>query len=234
MASIWRTVIIYFVVLFAVRLMGKRELAQLSPFDFVVAIIIAELAALPMEEKNIPLWEVFIPLGVLVLLEIGLSYLALKSEKARGWIYGFPTVVVAKGKIIDSNMRKLRYNTNDLLAQLRDKGIFDVSEVEYAIMEVPGTLSVVPKAAKRPVTPQDMDLTPQEAEIPIPVILDGSIQRRNLADLDLQEETVISKLAQQNLRAEDIFLATFTQAAGLRIISKIGEPIPPGLNHLEN
>ena len=234
MASVWRTVIIYFIVLLAVRLMGKRELAQLSPFDFVVAIIIAELAALPMEEKNIPLWEVFIPLGVLVLLEIGLSYIALKSEKARGWIYGFPTVVVAQGKILDSNMRKLRYNTNDLLAQLRDKGIFDVSEVEYAIMEVPGTLSVMPKAGKRPVTPQDLNLKPQEAEIPITVILDGSIHRQNLADLNLQEEMIITILAQQNFRVEEVFLATFTQSAGFQVISKIGEPMPPGLNHLEN
>ncbi len=229
-----RTVTIYFVVLLAVRLMGKRELAQLSPFDFVVAIIIAELAALPMEQKNIPLWEVFIPLCVLVILEIGISYLALKSERARRWIYGSPTVVITQGKIIDTNMRKLRYNTDDLLSQLRDKGIFDVSDVEYAIMEVPGTLSIIPKARKRPVTPEDLNLSPPEEEISIPLVLDGIIQEQNLKELNQQTKWIQELLAHQNLKVDQVFLATYSRSKGFRVISKKGEPVPSGLSHVEN
>lgn len=233
MFIILRTVIIYFVVLLALRLMGKRELAQLSPFDFVVAIIIAELAALPMEQKNIPLWEAFLPIGVVVVLEIGLSYLALKSKHTRGWIYGSPTIVVAQGKILDGNMRKLRYNTNDLLAQLRDKGIFDVTDVEFAIMEVPGTLSVLPKARKRPVTPADLSLNPDEEDIPIPIILDGTVIEGSLIDLNKSPDWVKNFLRQENLKEHEVFLATYCKAKGLRIVSKKGEPLPPELAHMK-
>ena len=233
MFVIIRTVIIYFVVLLALRIMGKRELAQLSPLDFVVAIIIAELAALPMEEKNIPLWEAFLPIGVVVILEIGLSYLTLKSERTRGWIYGSPTIVIAQGKILDTNMRKLRYNTNDLFSQLRDKGIFDIADVEFAIMEVPGTLSVLPKARKRTVNPADLNLTPAEEQIPIPIILDGTIQEQNLKKLGNPRDWVEQELRQENLAAHQVFLATYSKSRGFRIISKKGEPLPPELSHLE-
>ncbi len=228
-SSIVRTVVVYFLVLLALRLMGKRELAQISPFDFVVAIIIAELAALPMEEKNIPLWEVFIPIGVMVVLEIGLSYIALKSDKARSWIYGSPTVVIACGRVLDSNMRKLRYNTNDLLAQLRDRGVFDVGDVEYAIVEVSGTLSIILKAERRPVVPGDLSLTPPKEEIPIPMIMDGSVIEQNLAFLGYSNEWLLNILKQHGLETSNVFLATYTRQHGLKINGIKGQPMPKEL-----
>jgi uncharacterized membrane protein YcaP (DUF421 family) len=233
-SAIVRTVVIYFLVLLALRIMGKRELAQLSPFDFVVAIIIAELAALPMEEKNIPLWEVLIPIGVLVVLEIGLSYIALKSERARSWIYGSPTVVIACGKILDRNMRKLRYNTNDLLAQLRDRGAFDVADVEFAIVEVSGSLSIILKAERRPLNPQDMNLFPPKEEIPIPIIMDGKVIHQNLEFLGYPMEWLTDSLGERGLQINSIFLATYTRHYGLRINGIKGEPTPKELFHIQN
>lgn len=234
LSVIFRTISIYFIVLLAIRVMGKRELAQLSPFDFVISIIIAELAALPMEEKNIPLWEVIIPLGVLVILEIALSFITLKSERARGWIYGFPTVVIIDGVILDNNMRKLRYNINDLLAQLRDRGVFDVTDVQCAIMEVSGTLSVILNSSKGDVTTNDLGLRHDQDDLPIPVIFDGKIRESNLKDIEFNKEWLIGQLSKQHITADEIFLATYSSKKGLKIVSKKGQKLPRRFKHFEN
>ncbi|MDA8441909.1 MAG: DUF421 domain-containing protein, partial [Peptococcaceae bacterium] len=176
----------------------------------------------------------FLPLGILVCLEIGISYISLKSPLARGWIYGFPTVVIAKGKVLDTNMRKLRYNTNDLLAQLRDKGIMNPADVEYAILEVPGTLSVIPKPDKRAVTPEDLKLQAVPNDCFIPIVLDGVIHKPNLALLKQSEAWVIETLARENLTPAEVFMATYSAKEGLKISSKKGESIPPCCKFLEH
>ncbi|HHY99397.1 MAG TPA: DUF421 domain-containing protein [Firmicutes bacterium] len=175
----------YLFVLLIIRLMGKREVGQLSPFDLVVAIMIADLAALPLEERHIKISEAVIPIIVLTVLEVGMAYTSLKSSRARNIIVGEPTVVIENGRILEGNLKKLRYNLNDLLAQLREKDVHNIADVEYAILETSGKLSVLKKSQKRPVTPEDLKIPTSYEGVPFPLIVDGEINYENLNRLNL-------------------------------------------------
>ncbi|MBT9158452.1 MAG: hypothetical protein DDT36_01464 [Firmicutes bacterium] len=170
-----RTVFFYLAVVIIMRIMGKREIGNISPFDLVISIMIAELAVLPIENTDKPLLQGVVPLIVLLCLEMLLSYAALKSETIRAVVNGRPSVVVVKGKIMEAEMRKLRYNINDLLMGLRNKGIVDVAEVEYAVLEPSGTLSVIAIAEKRPVTLSDLELSKEPEELPLTLVTDGRV-----------------------------------------------------------
>ncbi len=172
---LYRTVVLYLAVLLAVRIMGKREVGELSAFDLVVAIMIAELAAMSMERINMPLHEGLVPIFTLVGLEILLSYLSLKSHTIRGLVDGAPSIVIANGKIVEKELRKLRYNVSDLIGQLREKDVANIADVEYAVLETSGELSVVLKSSKRPVTPEDLGLPTKYEGLPVPLIFDGHI-----------------------------------------------------------
>ncbi|NHM27242.1 DUF421 domain-containing protein [Desulfofundulus sp. TPOSR] len=206
--TIYRTVLIYFIVLLVVRLMGKREIGQLSPFDFVVAIIIAELAAIPMESTNFPLWKGIVPLVTLGILEVILSYLALHSPFLRRLLDGEPQVVIKNGRIIKDELRRARYNLNDLLAQLREKGIVNVGDVEFGVLETSGKLSVIPKSQKRPVTPEDLGLPTSYEGLPAVLVMDGQVLRENLRLVGLDEAWLKKRLAAAGLKPEQVFLAT--------------------------
>lgn len=188
-----RTLFFYAVVLVMVRIMGKREIGSLSPFDLVVSIMIAELAALPIENLDKPLLEGVIPLAVLLTAEVAIAYLALKSEVIRKLINGTPSIVISKGRIMDKEMRRLRYNINDLLVGLRTQGIVDIGDVEYAVLEPSGTLSIIPVADKRYVTPADLGVHVEYDGLPVPLITDGRVHWGNIAkagwtDSEFQQE----------------------------------------------
>lgn len=202
-----RTVLIYLVVLVVIRCMGKREIGQFSPFDFVVAIIIAELAAIPMENKHIPLWQGITPILTLGILEIMLSYLALKSVFVRRLLDGCPQVVIANGEILKQELRRARYNLDDLLAQLRERGIVNPAEVEFAVLETSGRLSVIPRSQKRPVTPADLNLPTTYEGLPLVLIMDGVVLRKNLLQAGLDEEWLDGQLGERGVRREEVFLA---------------------------
>ncbi|MCL6449127.1 MAG: DUF421 domain-containing protein [Armatimonadetes bacterium] len=204
---VYRTILIYFIVLIVVRLMGKREIGQLSPFDFVVAIIIAELAAIPMESTGIPLWKAILPMVTLAVLEVLLSYLALHSPFLRKILDGEPQVVIKNGQILKKELRKARYNLNDLLAQLREKGIVNVCDVEFGVLETSGKLSVIPKSQKRPVTPEDLGIATGYEGLPTVLIMDGMIVKENLRSSGLDEAWLQERLGEFNIRPGDVFLA---------------------------
>ena len=177
----FRTVVLYSSVLFLMRIMGKREVGQLSLFDLVVAIMIAELAAIPMEDTSVPLINGLLPISTLVLMEVILSYATLKSQKARGFVEGTPSIIVERGRLLESEMARLRYNIDDLMSQMREKGTYNLEDVEYAILETNGKLSLILKSNKRPVTPEDMGLQPGYEGLPLPLVVDGKLQPENLA-----------------------------------------------------
>jgi uncharacterized membrane protein YcaP (DUF421 family) len=205
---VYRTVFVYFVVLFVIRLMGKREIGQLSPFDFVVAIIIAELAAIPMEASDVPLWHSILPLGILGALEVVVSYATLFSHTLRCIICGTPQVIIKNGEILRGEMRKARYNLDDLLAQMREKGIVDPSEVEFAVLDTSGKLSIIPKSQHRPVISADLGMpTPYEG-LPTVLVMDGSIMQKNLQDVDLDEKWLSEALKNHELTPRKVLLAT--------------------------
>lgn len=216
-----RTIVIYFTVLLVVRLMGKREVGQLSTFDFVVAIMIAEIAVFPMEELNIPIHIGLIPMFVLVGAEVLTSYICLKSRYLRKIIDGGPSIIIANGIILEKEMRRQRYNMNDLLAQLREKDIFDIEHVKYAILETSGKISIMLRTSKRALTPGDMDLGLPEEDVPYPLIFDGEVLQENLTLLDLTNEWLDKRLKEYNLGIRDILYASLDSRGKLFLSEKV-------------
>lgn len=180
-AVLIRAVVLVCFAVLAMRLMGKRQIGQLQPFELVIAIMIADLASTPMESLDIPLWRGIAPLLVTVALHQLFTLLSLKSQRLRAFFSGRPTVVIRDGKIDHAALEKLCFNLNDLLEELRSSGIRTPSEAGTAIMETSGKLSVFPNAADRPLTPRDLALSPDYEGVPLTLIMDGRVERSNLA-----------------------------------------------------
>lgn len=187
--------------------MGKREIGQLSIFDLVVAIMIAEVAVFPLQDETIPMYMGLIPLFVLAGAEILFSWICLRFSFFRRLIEGYPSVLISKGKVNEKEMRRQRYNINDLIGQLREKSIFNISDVEYAILETSGELSVMVKNTKRPVNPEDLNISPPAEDIPIPLILDGDVLQKNLDYLGLTRSWLEEELKLSELDVKDIIYA---------------------------
>lgn len=179
--SFVRTIILFLIVITVMRIMGKRQIGELQPFELVIAIMISELAAVPMQETGIPLLSGIIPILTLLIIQLTFSYLSMKSETARQVLCGTPSVVIQNGKIVEEELYRLRYNINDLLEQLREKDYPNISDVEYAILETSGKLSVIPKSSKRPLTPADLQMAPGGEGLPVTLIADGVVKEENLA-----------------------------------------------------
>lgn len=175
-----RSVILYAASLLAMRAMGKRQVGQLQPFELVVVIMIAELAATPMGGVGIPILYGLLPMAALVVCHGLLTALCMKSERVRVWLCGQPTVLVRNGVICEKQMRACAVDLNDLMEAMRAGGILDPMEVGTAVLEPGGNISVFPKADSRPLTPADLGKMPAKEGLPLPLILDGEVQTENL------------------------------------------------------
>lgn len=180
---ILRTIFLYFFILLVFRLMGKREIGQLSVLDLVVSIMIAELAVLSIEDPKTPLLRSIVGIGVLFCVQIILAFISLKSEKIRHYVDGRPTTIIDKGKIDESEMRRQRYNFDDLLVQLRENKVKNVSDVEFAILEPTGKLSVFKKDESQNQDDQTTGFN-HDVDIPLPLILDGKVQTQSLGRIN--------------------------------------------------
>ncbi len=204
-----RTLILYATTVLLLRVMGKRQIGQLQPYELVVIIMISELAAIPMQNTGIPLLSGLIPIFILVAAQVTLSYISLKSERARGIICGTPSIVIENSRIVEDELRRLRLNLNDLLEQLRLKNVSDISDVEYAILETSGQLSVILKSEKRPVEPQDLKIYPQYEGLPITLIIDGQVIKENLKKVDLDLIWLQNELGKYGIKnVKDVFFAS--------------------------
>lgn len=191
-----KSLFFYLLITVVYRIMGKREIGELSIMDFIVSIFIAELAAISIENYKDTIWLSIIPIFVLVLLQIVSSKISLKHEKVREVIDGKASVIINRGKINFEEMLKQRYNLDDLLVQLRDKGYRSIEEVEYAILESSGTLSIFPyENGKSP--------------LPLPIILDGDIQEDTIKHLKKDKKWVYNFLDKKNINIEDVFFAFY-------------------------
>lgn len=191
----YKTILLYFIIIFCFRLMGKKEVGELGVVDLIVTILIAELAAICIENYNKSILVSLVPIISLVLLQILLSYFSLKSNKIRNVLDGKPSVIIKKGKVMFSEMKKLRYTLDDLISQLREKGVKSIEEVDYAILENSGTLSVFQK----------------EKDYPMPIILDGVIDYEVLKDINKDTTWIHRLLIKENLQLEDVFYAFYTK-----------------------
>ncbi len=204
-----RTLILYIIVIIAMRIMGKRQIGELQPFELAVAIMISELASVPMQNTGIPLVNGIIPILTMLAAQILISFISLKSSKARDIICGRPSILISAGKINEQVFRNELYTLNDFLEQLRSKDIYDIADVEYAILETNGQLSVVPKAAKRNVTPEDLNLSVKYEAPAIDLIIDGNLVNKNLKRANLNKETLEMELNKIGINSiKDVFFAS--------------------------
>lgn len=203
-----RTIILYILIIIVLRLMGKRQIGQLQPSELVVALIIADLAAVPMAEVGIPLINGIVPILTLFIMEELLSFLSIKSETASGIISGKPSIVIKRGIIMEEELGKLRYNINDLLEQLRLKNYPNLEDIDFAIVETGGQLSVIPKPECSPVTKKDMKVSTNIQHMPITVIIDGRTISDNLYKIGLSSNWLTKELNKQKIdSAKKVFFA---------------------------
>ena len=209
LVSFARTLILYGLVVLVMRLMGKRQIGQLQPFEFVVAIMIADLASVPMQNRDQPLSTGIIPILTLLVVQVSLAFLILRSPKMRRVICGSPSILIENGHLRRQELARLRINTDDLLEQLRAKNYANLEDVEYAILETNGQLSVIPKSQRRPVNPADLQLPTQYEGLPLNLIVDGRIVRESLTVAGLDENWLHVQLNRHGLAGpEDVFLAS--------------------------
>lgn len=195
--SCLRTVFFYFLLLMTLRIMGKRGLGSLGPLDLVVAIIMAEAAAIPIEDPERPLMLGVVPIVTLFVLEIGLSWLCLANRTMRDLISGKPSVVVRDGRLMHHEMRRLRFSVTELMEQLRIRGYHNLMDVEMAILECDGELSVLPKSQHRAVTPADLGLGTRYEGPTHTLVIDGEIDRGALQAIGLDEAWLRGRLAEE-------------------------------------
>lgn len=203
-----RTIIIYTFVLIAIRLMGKREIGQLQPYELVVTIMIADVASLPMQNVSIPLTQGIVPILGLLFAQIIASILGFKSKIIHKYIAGKPSILVANGRIIEENLIKQKYTLEGLLEQIRVCGYPSLLDLDYVILETSGQISVIPKAENQAVTIKDMKIQPKYTGYTRPIILDGTLIESNLKELGRSENWLDEQLKRFNLKIEDILLCT--------------------------
>lgn len=182
-----RTLILFFIVVASMRIMGKRQIGQLQPYELAVLIMVSALAAIPMEDIGIPLLNSIVPILLLLAFQVLVSFAAQKSERVRAVISGRPSILIKDGKINERELRDLHMNINDLLEQMRICGYPNISDVEFALFETNGEITVLPKSQCRPLQPRDLNLETKYEGLDHPLIIDGNINYENLGKVKLDE-----------------------------------------------
>lgn len=218
--ALTRTLVMYGVILLAVRLMGKRQISQLQTSELVVTLLISELAVLPIQNREEPLWIGLIPMGVLALCEILVSWGMMKHRGLRHLLCGRPTLVIRDGKILQDQMRRLRMTTEELFEELRLDGVFTLEEVAWAVVETNGTMSVLRRTADDSLTPKQAGVKVQELSPELVVVSDGQISKGSLALCGLDEAWVHRQAKAAGLSVSQVFLMTATRRGKSCIVAK--------------
>ncbi len=203
-----RSIILYILVLVVMRLMGKREIGQLQPFELAIAIMIADLATIPMSESGIPIFNGIIPILGLLVMHLIISFINMKSMKMRALICGKPSILIYRGKINEAVMRKERFTINELQERLRGNNISDIGDVEYAILETSGQVSVIEKPEKRNAKPEDFNIIPEYEGISYDLVIDGIIMNENLKLLNKDYKWLKQEVNKFNMEPEEALIVT--------------------------
>lgn len=218
--SIIRTIVLYAFVIFAIRIMGKRQISDMQPSELVATLIISNIASLPMQNTSQPFFSGVIPVVILVALEIITSAIMLKNSKFRRLVCGNPIVVIRDGVILQNQMRRLRLSNEDLFTQLRQQDVFNIEDIQYCIVETNGSISVLKKPEKRQPTAENLNIEIQDKKIQAVVINDGEILDNSL-DLCQKDENYIYKiLKKEKKKVSDIFIMTLDGIGNYNIILK--------------
>lgn len=219
--TFFRAIVLYVVVLIVMRLMGKREIGQLQPFELAISIMIADLASTPMTEIGIPLTNGIVPILGLLVMHLSISTLNIKSIKMREIICGKPRILIYRGKIDEEALRKERITVNELQEKLRSKDTVTLGEVEYAILETSGEVTVIKKPEKRGTIPEDFGIQPDYEGIPYDLVVDGKVMYKNLKAVGKDYEWLKKEVKKFKMNPEEALLVTldgkgeiFCQAKG--------------------
>lgn len=216
-----RTIILYLLIILGIRLMGKRQVGELEPSELVLDLIIADLAAVPMQDFGIPLLAGVIPILTLLCITMILSVLTMKSVKFRAVICGRPSIIVQDGKLRQREMSRNRFTVDELMEELRMQSVVDLTTVKYAILETNGRVSVLLKAAENPVTAGQMDLHPQDPGLPVIIINDGRLISHNLKGRGLDDVWLKKQLEAHHVRRpEQVFLLTVDEGNTVYCVPK--------------
>lgn len=206
--TLLRTLILYIVIMVAMRIMGKRQVGDMQPSDLVVSLLISEIAAMPIDNIDRPIVNGIIAVFLLVFLETALACISLKSGKLRRAVNGAPVIIINRGKVNRASLKRLRITTDELLETLRSQGVFDISTVQYAIIEPNGQLSVLEKSG---------------GSLAVPVICDGKMQTHFMESAGISKHEVNSALKKRGISAEDVFIMTLDGDGKAFIIKEDGK-----------
>ena len=209
-----RTLLFYFALIAVIRGLGKRQVGQMEPSEFVVTMLIANLASVPLEDWSIPVWGGLVPMGIVFVCERLISALCLRSIRARRLLCGKPVILIENGRLVEENLRRTRVNLDELSGHLREQGVLAIEKVQFAILETNGSITVFPYPAP-----------PQKQELPYTVISDGRILRHNLALLGRDEQWLRKKLRGKGLTPEKVLLMTLTQSGAVALFPRSSNQI---------
>ncbi len=218
--TIIRTVILYILVTFSIRLMGKRQIGDMQPNELVVTFLLSEIAAIPLQDTSQPLLSGVVSIFMLVVLEIIISVFAMKSQFMRRLISGKSVVIIKNGEIDQTAMKNVRMTVLDLIELLRSQSVFDLSTIAFAVLEVNGELSVLLKSSEQPATAADVGAQIKKESLPLPVITDGQINYQSLKTLKITEQQLLKKLKKHNTEPENVFLMTMDHGGNSNITKK--------------
>ena len=206
--TFFRSIVLYIIVLIVMRLMGKREIGQLQPFELAISIMIADLASIPMTEIGIPIFNGIIPILGLLVMHLIISVINLKSLKARKIICGKPSILIYRGKIDEKALKKERFTINELEERLRGNNVVNLGDVEYAILETSGQVTVIQKPEKRNTIPEDFNIMPEYEGIPYDLVVDGKVMNKNLKLVGKNYNWLKKQLEKFGIKPEEALVVT--------------------------
>ena len=215
-----RAGIIYFFIILAVRLMGKRQVGELKPHELVITILLSAIAVIPLEENSMPLANCIVPILLFISMEIIVSVLSMKSMWFRNLVQGRPIFIIRNGKLDQKKLRQMRFTIDDIVDALRQKDIFDISEVRDAVVETNGTISVLPKAQYRPLTPNDVNLNVEEKGMPVTIVMDGKPVSEYFNEYKVKDSEIELVLQTVNKEVSKILLLTIDDDGNTFLIEK--------------
>lgn len=206
--TFFRAIVLYLIVLVVMRLMGKREIGQLQPFELAISIMIADLASIPMTEIGIPIFNGIVPILGLLVMHLILSLINLKSLKAREIICGKPSILIYRGKINEKELKKERFTINELEERLRGNNVVNLGDVEYAILETSGQVTVIQKPEKRNTIPEDFNIVPKYEGIPYDLVVDGKVMNKNLKAIGKNYNWLKKQVEKFDIKPEEALVVT--------------------------
>ena len=206
--TFFRSIVLYIIVLIVMRLMGKREIGQLQPFELAISIMIADLASIPMTEIGIPIFNGIVPILGLLVMHLIISVINLKSIKLRQVICGKPRILIYRGKIDEKALKKERFTINELQERLRGNNVMNLGDVEYAILETSGEVTIIQKPEKRTTIPEDFGIKPEYEGISYDLVVDGVVMNENLKKLGKNYEWLKKQVEKFKIKPEQALIVT--------------------------